>query len=156
MLVVVVSLPYIQTFYTPYLSTQTSKWGELGDYIGGVLNPIFGFLSFLMLIFTIKIQNSQLQLSRKELQLTREELSKSALAQDLSQKALNKQAEIASKSSDLNTVVFLLNKIDKDLQPYLGQRYPKGNPQGDIKNKLIEKKHYLESIIDRTYLDLTI
>ena len=58
--------------------TENSKLGQFGDFFGGMLNPIFTFLTFFGLIITIVIQ-------RMELRLAREEYSKTA-------KALNTQA----------------------------------------------------------------
>jgi hypothetical protein len=50
-----------------------SKLGTFGDFFGGMLNPIFTFLTFFGLIITIVIQ-------RMELRLAREEYSKTAVA----------------------------------------------------------------------------
>jgi len=55
------------------LSSDQSTWGTFGDYVGGVLNPVFGLLGLFALLFTIAIQS-------KELKLSREELSNSASA----------------------------------------------------------------------------
>lgn len=49
------------------LSPDQTRWGEFGDYIGGVLNPIFGFLGLIALLLTIALQAKELKLSRKEL-----------------------------------------------------------------------------------------
>ncbi|MFQ1931378.1 putative phage abortive infection protein [Aeromonas veronii] len=32
------------------------KWGQLGDYLGGTLNPIFGFISVLLVALTLRMQ----------------------------------------------------------------------------------------------------
>lgn len=58
------------------------EFGQLGDAVGGLLNPMLSFLTIIFLIVTLK-QNQkalrdnaeELQLSRKELELTRKELS---------------------------------------------------------------------------------
>ncbi|UTZ43333.1 putative phage abortive infection protein [Vibrio campbellii] len=66
--------------------------GAKGDYYGGLLNSVFGFLSLTALLYTIVLQSRELSLSRQELELTRKEVARSADAQELSQKALNQQA----------------------------------------------------------------
>lgn len=48
-------------------SGNHSRWGEFGDFFGGILNPIFGFLGFTALLYTIKLQSTELRLTRKEL-----------------------------------------------------------------------------------------
>lgn len=39
------------------LSKDQAVWGQLGDFIGGILNPIFGFFSIILLISSLKLQN---------------------------------------------------------------------------------------------------
>ena len=50
--------------------------GVLGDYIGGVLNPIISFIALLFLIKTFTTQKEAFELQKEELELTREELKK--------------------------------------------------------------------------------
>lgn len=38
-------------------SKDQAVWGQLGDFIGGLLNPIFGFISIILLIQSLKLQN---------------------------------------------------------------------------------------------------
>ena len=59
---------------------EHDKWGQFGDYVGGVLNPIFGFLGLIALLLTLKLQSQELHLSTKE-------LKKSAKALKLQNKA---------------------------------------------------------------------
>lgn len=44
-----------------------SNFGEWGDFFGGVLNPIFTFLTFMGLLITIVIQKKELRESRLEM-----------------------------------------------------------------------------------------
>ena len=44
-----------------------SRWGEFGDYLGGVLNPIVTLLGLLALLFTIVLQSRELRNSTREL-----------------------------------------------------------------------------------------
>ena len=58
---------YIGKFAPPSdfsLSEKTSVWGEFGDYFGGVLNPIFSFLAFTGVLFTVYLQARQLDIAR--------------------------------------------------------------------------------------------
>jgi hypothetical protein len=49
------------------LSTSQDRWGQFGDYVGGVLNPLFALLAFTALLYTIYLQKRELGLSRVEL-----------------------------------------------------------------------------------------
>ena len=60
------------------------NYGEWGDFIGGLLNPILTFLTFMGLLLTIILQ-------QKELRATRDELQRSANALDSQLDALKKQ-----------------------------------------------------------------
>jgi len=55
---------YIAFFYVHRdlpLSPSTSTWGEFGDYVGGILNPLFAFMAFMGVLLTVHLQSRQLQ-----------------------------------------------------------------------------------------------
>lgn len=56
----VIFIAVITTFYVNFKDRSIphgiEKWGQLGDYFGGVLNPIFGFASVLLVAVTLKMQ----------------------------------------------------------------------------------------------------
>lgn len=56
-LVVILSVAgkYISVFSTHVLNDQ-EKWGQFGDYFGGVLNPILSFFAFIALLVTLRTQ----------------------------------------------------------------------------------------------------
>ncbi len=56
--------------FTGGLSPQREVWGVFGDYIGGILNPIFSFLALAALLLTIIIQSKELEQTRRELERT--------------------------------------------------------------------------------------
>jgi len=56
---------YITCFSHSQISNNPADWGLFGDYIGGVLNPLFGFLAFIGLLWTIKLQHDALKLSEE-------------------------------------------------------------------------------------------
>ncbi|WFC14740.1 putative phage abortive infection protein [Aeromonas salmonicida] len=47
-------------FYSNFKARDTpvsiEKWGQLGDYFGGTLNPLFGFASVLLVAITLRMQ----------------------------------------------------------------------------------------------------
>lgn len=40
------------------IAKNPERWGQLGDYLGGLLNPALSFITLCLLIETIKVQNS--------------------------------------------------------------------------------------------------
>ncbi|OEO23698.1 hypothetical protein AX279_21525 [Pseudomonas sp. J237] len=95
---------YILNFYSFDISSKPENWGQLGDYIGGILNPALSFTTVIILIATIKIQGKQLDSSREELALTREELRQTA-------RAATKQAEHFERESKLKEHLVLIEKL---------------------------------------------
>ena len=47
---------YLDTFGTRDFSSDPEQWGQMGDYFGGMLNPILAFALFIALLYTIGIQ----------------------------------------------------------------------------------------------------
>jgi hypothetical protein len=72
---VVVVAAYIWQFGGP-LSKEQDKWGQFGDYVGGLLNPTFSLLALLALLATLGLQIRELRLSVKELRNSAEALTK--------------------------------------------------------------------------------
>lgn len=54
---------YIITFYGQSISKDPANWGQFGDYVGGVLNPIIAVMNLIVLIF-ISIYLSKLDSHR--------------------------------------------------------------------------------------------
>jgi hypothetical protein len=51
---------YVATFFPIFglnLSNDTAVWGQFGDYMGGALNPILSFVSVVLLIRSVSLQN---------------------------------------------------------------------------------------------------
>ena len=46
--------------------TDAAAWANFGTYFGGVLGPIFGFLAFIGLLFTLVLQAKQLDAAHKQ------------------------------------------------------------------------------------------
>jgi len=95
----IVAGAYVVHFWGVPLAEKGDVWGQFGDYLGGVLNPVFGFLSVFALLVALVLQTRELKLSREslklsqeELRLSREEQAKAAEALALQNKAIQKQS----------------------------------------------------------------
>jgi uncharacterized membrane protein len=88
-------------------SNVRDDWGTLGDFFGGILNPIFGFASFIALLATIFYQSKELNASTKELR-------NSATALTAQNKAIELQSFEQTFFSWINTYRDLLNSISSN------------------------------------------
>lgn len=94
----------------PLDEIEKGKWGTFGDFIGGTLNPLFALFSLFAIIYTIKIQTKELELSREELEATRKELEGSRIAQQEQSESLKLQNE-ATKLQIFENTFFQLNSL---------------------------------------------
>jgi len=88
---------------------EKANWGTFGDFLGGTLNPIFALFSLFAIIYTIKIQTEELELSRQELAETKEELKESRIAQQEQSDSLKLQNNATKLQIFENTFFQLLN-----------------------------------------------
>lgn len=68
--IAIVALSYIYKFYYVLnysISNDTAVWAQLGDYAGGLLNPVLSFISIILLIKSLTLQNEANLALRKEL-----------------------------------------------------------------------------------------
>lgn len=49
------------------VSSSPEAWGQFGDYVGGILNPIIAFMAFFWLLQSVRIQKVELLETRNEL-----------------------------------------------------------------------------------------
>ncbi|HCI53855.1 MAG TPA: hypothetical protein DE312_11180 [Gallionella sp.] len=73
------------------ITSDLTRWGQTGDFFGGVLNPMFGLLSLLALLTTLRQTEKSQQQSEEELRLSREEMKRSADALSEQSKDLKQQ-----------------------------------------------------------------
>jgi uncharacterized membrane protein len=57
-------------------SGEPEQWGQFGDYVGGILNPIFSAIALIALLATFALQVTALRLSIQELKTSADALSK--------------------------------------------------------------------------------
>lgn len=97
----------------PLDDTKKGEWGTFGDFIGGTLNPLFALFSLFAIIYTIKIQTEELELSRKELEETKEELKESRIAQQEQSESLKLQNQATKLQMFENTFFKLVELFIK-------------------------------------------
>lgn len=82
---------------------------SLGDFFGGMLNPIVALIGIILIAMTLE-QNSV------ALELTRIELRKSSEQAELSATALNRQEQHMRQDSIERTILFICGEIEKEYQ----------------------------------------
>ena len=130
-------------YFYPNLLTEA----RFQDLFAGI-TAFFSGLAFRGVVVAILLQKEELGLQRKELELTRMELTRSAEAQEKSQRALFKQAESLRLTAKLNGFSSLL-------QLYIARRdvgiakYGHGGVEKQWDDKASQVAAEIESIIDQ-------
>lgn len=57
-------------------SESQESWGQFGDFVGGILNPLFSIIGLLALLHTIVLQSKELSRSTKELKASAKALKR--------------------------------------------------------------------------------
>ncbi|MDO8345566.1 MAG: hypothetical protein Q7T48_20350 [Cellvibrio sp.] len=106
------------------LSDDQDTWGQFGDFLGGVVNPIVGFMTIWLLTISLKQSLDALQQSREELELTRDAVVDARKMQEATENALKKQIAIAEHARDIDVVLSIWKSLDEKYT-LLGQEYKK-------------------------------
>jgi hypothetical protein len=62
---------YVIAFVQNGWSKNPEAWGQLGDYIGGLLNPLVAGFALMALVVSVRLQKAELAATRKELENSR-------------------------------------------------------------------------------------
>ncbi|MDO8336383.1 MAG: hypothetical protein Q7T74_06415 [Candidatus Saccharibacteria bacterium] len=112
------------------LADDRSAWGQFGDFIGGTVNPIIGFLTVILLLITIRQQSAAinhtesaleqagkslehaekallqneaaLKITRDEISIAREEINLSRAINAKTEEALSAQIDISRRQNYLS------------------------------------------------------
>lgn len=67
----VVTLAYVQQFHSFPLSEEVEKWGQVGDYFGGLLNPVISAGTLFVAVAVWQLQKNELSATQNELRIQR-------------------------------------------------------------------------------------
>jgi hypothetical protein len=81
-------------FWHEPVASQSSRWGEFGDYVGGVLNPAVALAALALLARSIRLQRTELGDTRR---------------------VLNEQAKSAATTAKLAALSSLINSINAEI-----------------------------------------
>jgi hypothetical protein len=80
------------------LSADSAHWGQFGDFVGGILNPLIAFSALFWLTHSVKLQKTELKETRKALE-------ESAGSQTRHASAAEKSMRISGYTAILNAAV---------------------------------------------------
>ena len=140
------------------LSKDTGAWGTLGDYVGGILNPVIAAFAFYLIAKTYELQ-------KRELESTRSLLKVSTDAQ-------KDQIKLAALTALLNLNLTRIGVLESEKASLLNGKIPDTKNPGNQSNedspefsnglrKVLEgqspvtKKEYRIQDIDNEITDLT-
>lgn len=108
---------YIYSFKSGKLSSDSSDWANLGSYFSGLISPVIGFITILLLFKTYKSQKDELRAARLLLDAQVSQSASKAMRDMLWKSAENVYCEIVEKwipeyQADIKTKV-LLEQHDK-------------------------------------------
>lgn len=128
-------------------------FGAFGDYFGGVLNPILGFATVGLLVWSLKYQMDELALSRQELALTRQELAETKEETALSRKAMEEQVNHIKNEARLNELTRLLDLSHKKYEAIINVKFPiTSYPESPYANKQFNETY--GSLINYAFINL--
>lgn len=156
LVIFLVFISYIINFYLILgytVSNDTAVWGQLGDYIGGLLNPTLSFISLVLLIKSLTLQNEANSDLRKELKNS-EKTEKLRSFETLFFNMLNSQKELFNSFSvDLsqNNLKIIKNSVEAviAIEDEIANIRELGGCDTEIK-ELINKLDYKDQIFGLT------
>ncbi|WP_417702592.1 hypothetical protein [Pseudomonas sp.] len=96
---IAIALLYLYRF-NGGLSDKQEVWGQFGDFLGGSLNPMLGFLTVIILVSTLKTQRRELRDTKKALKINN--------------RLIKGQLKFVELQALENTFFKLLEDFDKD------------------------------------------
>jgi len=124
LITVVVLYSYFSEFGQT-LPVNREGWAQMGEAFGGILGPIFSFLTLVALVFTVALQSRQVELasqqsvdSQKNLDRTHAAMERTAAAQSRTSEAIYEQSKFAATSARLSALSALLDVTNEELGKY--------------------------------------
>ncbi|NRA56247.1 MAG: hypothetical protein HRU23_19060 [Gammaproteobacteria bacterium] len=135
---------YFSEFNKGYGWGSQEKFAQFGDFVGGTLNPILGFATVALLIWSIRLQMAELKDTREEIKGSR--------------KALENQVEHLRNEAKLNEVTRLLNIQKNKYEELMKKPFRNGDEEIRILRFHMESSFPLTigDIINKSYLNKSI
>jgi hypothetical protein len=112
------------------LSKDAGIWGQFGDFVGGVLNPLIAFSAFFWLATSVRLQKAELNATRKTLADTLETQEVQAKTVLLSTKLQHLSIQIDALNSQIQSERVYVNQLIQQAQIH-GTKYTVINKFGN-------------------------
>lgn len=109
-----VNIPFLRVF-NPESATY---WGQIGDFVGGVLNPVLSFIALLAVVLSLRSQASELRAARAE--------ARAAQSTQIKQTQIFKEQSQLIERQSFETVFFGLLQL-KERNVETAKYYHNGN-----------------------------
>src|SRR5450830_40791 len=97
------------------LSTSPSNWGVMGDFFGGILNPVVAYFAFYWLTKSVRLQKEELSETRKSLDEATEAQKDQAIYANITVRLDALSTLTSSIMSEVETqrmqIQFLINQL---------------------------------------------
>ncbi|UOO92690.1 putative phage abortive infection protein [Vitreoscilla stercoraria] len=113
---VLAGVAYFLHFGGYEIQKEAASWGAMGDYFGGILNPLIAGCALYVLIKSFKVQ-------KQELKEARDELAKASEAQQLQAQLTQKQIEQVDRQNFESLFLRLLENTEKPLKLFEFKRH---------------------------------
>ena len=169
---IVVAISLLMLFFWKFhggLSDGLDKWGQFGDYLGGILNPLFSLTALFALLYTIKLQSKELHESTEQLKASAEafKLQNNVLIQQqFENKFFQMLGVFTNIVETLETELRVNDELKTikgrncfiELSPFLWQKLEENvtNEMSNLSSKYREFYKWNEHFLDRYYLSLNL
>lgn len=141
------------------LDSIRAAWGQFGDFFGGVLNPILGFVSLILILHSLKqnkdalaqgadalhLSKVALELNAQELRLSRDEAKRAADALEANRENLNAQYVLMRDNSRKDDLFKFSSMLISSIDSWNGEK------ASDKKSNIDEMKSLMSSVDDGYY-----
>jgi uncharacterized membrane protein len=114
--IAVAHLAYILAFASEGLSNSQERWGQYGDFIGGVTNPLLSFFALIALLATLLMQRRQLDLAHEQLAVSRQELQETRVELSLARQAAQEQVAHMKREARKNDIYRTIQVLETRLE----------------------------------------
>lgn len=152
------ALAYALNFGRYGVSDNPEQWGQLGDYLGGLVNPIVGLITVILFVTSLRQNQVALAQSREELRQARLAIEQAAATQKATEGALAEQVTIAKHARDMDTAISLwrahldvFNEAEARVRNGEASTQEKADVFETIKRDAANKSIALKRILDREF-----
>ena len=116
LVLVVVYAAYAWNFGQLGVSQSQEDWGQFGDFVGGIANPILSFFALITLVLTVGLQSKLLGLANEQLRVSRQELADTRTELELARKAAEGQLKHLQQEAKKNDIYRTVRVLEERLE----------------------------------------